>query len=217
MKMNQKNILTSFSKEPVKMFNVDKEQMGVTQQFQQFQKRIKQMKRTILNKIEKFEHRYLKDDFEMDQTRSVEILKEQRNLRDRFSNLENEVNTLNLFISDEWGHESEEELTKMIEKNLTDTLTYWSKIFIVINKGYDIIESSQHTHENLTSTLTGKKTNNKFNLIKLNNNTNSTKVNTAEEQDSTNINIAEEQDEIEQLREAKKETKILKDKLKMYE
>ena len=114
--MNQKKILTSFSKEPVKMFNVDKEQIGVTQQIQQFQKRIKQMKRTILKKIEKFEHRYLKDDFEMDQTRSVEILKEQRNLKDRFSNLENEVNTLNLFISDEWGHESEEELTKMVEK-----------------------------------------------------------------------------------------------------
>ena len=75
----------------------------------------------------------------MDQTRSVEILKEQRNLKDRFSNLENEVNTLNLFISDEWGHESEEELTKMVEKNLTDTQTYWSKINIVINKGYDII------------------------------------------------------------------------------
>ena len=101
--MNQKNILTSFSKEPVKMFNVDKEQMGVTQQFQQFQKRIKQMKRTILNKIEKFEHRYLKDDFEMDQTRSVQILKEQRNLRDRFNILENEVDTLNLFITNEWG------------------------------------------------------------------------------------------------------------------
>ena len=78
------------------------------------------MKRTILNKIEKFEHRYLKDDFEMDQTRSIEILKEQRNLKDRLSSLENEVETLNLFISDEWGNESEEELTKLIEKNLTN-------------------------------------------------------------------------------------------------
>ena len=140
--MNQKNILTSFSKEPatfssstttkkrsyirksdaetpeqfpIKMFNVelllssnqvegsqgkiprDKEQMGVTQQFQQFQKRIKQMKRTILNKIEKFEHRYLKDDFEMDQTKSVQILKELRNIKDRFNILENEVDTLNFF------------------------------------------------------------------------------------------------------------------------
>ena len=70
----------------------------------------------------------------------------------------------------------------------------------------------------MTSTLiTGKETNNFNNLIKLNNNTNGTNVNTAEEQDSTNINITEEQDEFEQLREAEKETKILKDKLKIYE
>ena len=134
------------------------------------------MKRTISKKIEKFEHRYLKDDFKMDKTRSVEIMKEQAKLRDRFSNLENEVNTLNLFISDEWGNESEEELTKLIEKNLTNKLTYLSKINIVINKGYDIIdsigpseqdsepdyfydedESSAHENKfNLTSTLTGK-------------------------------------------------------------
>ena len=123
------------------------------------------MKRTITKTIEKFEHKYLQDCdcdlicdcelldafVEMDQTRSVEMTKEIGNLKDRFRNLENEVNTLNLFISDEWGHESEEELTKMIEKNLTDTVTYWSKINTVIDKGYDIMfvyESSQ-THENL--------------------------------------------------------------------
>ena len=112
------------------------------------------MKRTILNKIEKFEHRYLKDDFEMDQTRSVQILKEQRNLRDRFNILENEVDTLNLFLTDEW-HESEEELMKVIEKNLTDKETYWSKINEVINRGYDIIEpSTQHAHENKFNNLT---------------------------------------------------------------
>ena len=113
------------------------------------------MKRTIAQKIEKFEHKYLQDCdcdlicdcelldafVEMDQTRSVEMTKEIGNLKDRFRNLENEVNTLNLFISDEWGNESEEELTKLIEKNLTNKLTYLSKINIVINKGYDIIDS----------------------------------------------------------------------------
>ena len=69
------------------------------------------MKRTITKTIEKFEHKYLQDCdcdltcdcelldafVEMDQTRSVEITKKQTNLRDRFSNLENEVNTLNVF------------------------------------------------------------------------------------------------------------------------
>ena len=61
----------------------EKKTVNVLQQFQQFQKRIKQMKRTILNKIEKFEQRYLKDDDEMDKTGSVQIiLKEQENIRD---------------------------------------------------------------------------------------------------------------------------------------
>ena len=119
------------------------------------------MKRTIAQKIEKFEHKYLQDCdcdltcdcelldafVEMDQTRSVEMTKEIGNLKDRFRNLENEVNTLNLLISDEWGNESKEELTKLIEKNLTDKLTYLSKINIAIHKGYDIIESSAHENK----------------------------------------------------------------------
>ena len=62
---------------------------------EQFQQRVKQMKRKITKDLEKFsrniEQRYPGDDDEMDQTGSVQIiLKEQENINDRFRKMENE-------------------------------------------------------------------------------------------------------------------------------
>ena len=250
MKMNQKEYThTSFSKQPTKlhleeakkrlgnpkMFNVEltsnqaqckpkmagsKISVNVLQQFQQFQKRIKQMKRTILKKIEKFEHRYLKDYDEMNQTGSIQIiLKEQKNITDRSRKMENEVENFNFFLIDEWD-ESEEEIEKMIEKNITEMMKYSDKIDVVINRSYDIIDhmesSTQPAHD--TKFTNDKLVNpgaDKFNLIKLNNGTNGTNVNTI----SYNVDddSAEEQAKIAQLREANKEMKVLQDKVHMYE
>ena len=108
----------------------------------------------------------------------------------------------------------------MLEKTTTELIKYSDKINVFTKRSRDIIdhiESSAHENkfnltntitgkENLTSTLiTGKETNDFNNLIKLNSNTN-----------GTNVNITEEQDEFEQLKEAEKEIKTLKEKLKIY-
>ena len=87
-----------------KMLNVEQrseKKTNLMEQFQQFQKRIKQMKRKITKNLEKFsrniEQRYPGDDDEMDQTGSVQIiLKEQENIRDRFRKMENEIEKLHL-------------------------------------------------------------------------------------------------------------------------
>ena len=68
------------------------EKKNLMEQFQQFQKRIKQMKRKITKDLEKFSKRYLEDNDEMDKTGSVQIiLKEQKNINDTFRKFENHV------------------------------------------------------------------------------------------------------------------------------
>ena len=151
------------------------------------------MKRKIIKDLEKFsrniEQKFEAND-EMDPAGSVQIiLKEQKNIDDRFRKFENHVEKFQIFLIDEWEESDDEEIEKMIEKTITEMTKYSDKIDVVIKRSYDIIDhmesSTQPAHD-------------KFNLNKLNSGTNGTNVNT---KISYNVDddSAEEQDEIAQL------------------
>merc|ERR1712055_1209317 len=153
----------------------------------QLQKTLKQMKRKINKDLEKFsrniEQKFEAND-EMDPVGSVQIiLKEQKNIDDRFRKFENHVEKFQIFLIDEWEESDDEEIEKMIEKTITEMTKYSDKIDVVIKRSYDIIDhmesSTQPAHD-------------KFNLNKLNSGSNGTNVNT---KISYNENSAEEQDE----------------------
>ena len=182
----------------------------------QLQKNLKQSKRKIIKDIEKFEAKeaqgYGAEHIQI-------ILKHIENIDDRFRKFENNVEKFQNFIINDWEEGDDEEIDKLLEQAQKESIKYSDYVWEFTKRSHDIIhhiESSAHENKfNLTSTLAGKdststlagkETNNFNNLIKLNSNTN-----------GTYVNITEKQDELEQLREAEKETKILKDKLKMYE
>ena len=136
----------------------------------QLQKNLKQSKRKIIKDLEKFS-RNIEQKFEANEAQSNDemdpnckagsvqiILKEQKNIRDRFMSMENEVENFNLFLIDEWDESEEEQMEQFIQKNNTNKEIYWSKINVVINRGYDIIESSKrHAHETKSNTQIEKR------------------------------------------------------------
>ena len=134
---------------------MDGSQRSEKDKMEQFQQRVKQMKRKITKDLEKFSRnieQYEKKypgDYEMDQTGSVminnakSILKEQQNIKDRYRKLENEVEKFQNLLSDIW-EQSEDELETIICRNRSEFMHYEKK-FLEMSRNNEVVLERYNT------------------------------------------------------------------------